>query len=107
MTTVVLPGLQHFNRSSEPELLQQIERVLRHSSSLWEPLCFGAGQPALAHRIALAPLTNCQSFEDGVLSDEEYHWLTLRSKGGFALTMTTAVRVASCCVCFRFEIFLF
>ncbi len=41
----------------------------------------------------LAPLTNTQSHSDGRLSDDEYHWLTLRAKGGFGLTMTCAAHV--------------
>ena len=41
----------------------------------------------------LAPLTNCQSHEDGRLSDEEFRWLTLRAAGGFGLTMTCASHV--------------
>lgn len=41
----------------------------------------------------LAPLTNCQSHEDGVLSDEEFKWLTMRAQGGFGLTMTCAAHV--------------
>jgi 2,4-dienoyl-CoA reductase-like NADH-dependent reductase (Old Yellow Enzyme family) len=41
----------------------------------------------------LAPMTNCQSHEDGTLSDDEYRWLTLRAKGGFGLTMTCASHV--------------
>ncbi len=41
----------------------------------------------------LAPLTNCQSHPDGRLSDEEFHWLTLRAKGGFGLVMTCAAHV--------------
>lgn len=38
----------------------------------------------------LAPLTNLQSHDDGSLSDEEFHWLTMRAKGGFGITMTCA-----------------
>jgi 2,4-dienoyl-CoA reductase-like NADH-dependent reductase (Old Yellow Enzyme family) len=41
----------------------------------------------------LAPMTNCQSYEDGTLSDDEFHWLTMRAKGGFGLTMTCASHV--------------
>ncbi len=41
----------------------------------------------------LAPLTNTQSHEDGTLSDDEYHWLTMRAKGGFGLVMTCASHV--------------
>ncbi|MFT6269803.1 MAG: 2,4-dienoyl-CoA reductase-like NADH-dependent reductase (Old Yellow Enzyme family) [Alphaproteobacteria bacterium] len=38
-------------------------------------------------------MTNTQSHDDGKLSDEEYHWLTMRAKGGFGLTMTCASHV--------------
>lgn len=41
----------------------------------------------------LAPMTNSQSHEDGTLSDEEFHWLTMRAKGQFGLTMTCASHV--------------
>ncbi|HEV7385934.1 MAG TPA: NADH:flavin oxidoreductase [Phenylobacterium sp.] len=61
-------------------------------SDLFEPLTLAHG-PALKNRLVLAPLTNSQSHADGTLSDEEFHWLTLRAKGGFALTMTCAAHV--------------
>jgi NADH:flavin oxidoreductases, Old Yellow Enzyme family len=41
----------------------------------------------------LAPLTNSQSHEDGIMSEEEFHWLTKRAEGGFGLTMTCASHV--------------
>lgn len=41
----------------------------------------------------LAPMTNTQSHEDGTLSQDEYHWLTMRAKGGFGITMTCASHV--------------
>ena len=44
----------------------------------------------MKNRFMLAPLTNCQSNDDGTLSDEEFNWLTLRAKGEFGLTMTCA-----------------
>jgi 2,4-dienoyl-CoA reductase-like NADH-dependent reductase (Old Yellow Enzyme family) len=47
----------------------------------------------MKNRFMLAPLTNCQSHPDGRLSDEEFHWLTLRADGGFGLTMTCAAHV--------------
>jgi 2,4-dienoyl-CoA reductase-like NADH-dependent reductase (Old Yellow Enzyme family) len=59
---------------------------------LLEPLSFSHG-PTMKNRFMLAPLTNQQSHEDGQLSDEEFHWLTMRAKGGFALTMTCASHV--------------
>lgn len=61
-------------------------------SNLMQPLTFSHG-PAMKNRFMLAPMTNTQSHEDGTLSDEEYHWLTMRAKGGFGLTMTCAAHV--------------
>ncbi len=46
--------------------------------------------PSMKNRFMLAPLTNCQSHPDGTLSDDEFHWLTMRAEGGFGLTMTCA-----------------
>ncbi|MAI41689.1 MAG: NADH:flavin oxidoreductase [Candidatus Azotimanducaceae bacterium] len=56
------------------------------------PISFLRG-PKIKNRFMLAPLTNCQSHEDGILSEEEYHWLTMRAKGGFGLVMTCATHV--------------
>lgn len=61
-------------------------------SKLFDSLSFTHG-PDIRNRFMLAPLTNMQSHADGTLSDEEYHWLTLRAKGGFGLTMTCAAHV--------------
>jgi 2,4-dienoyl-CoA reductase-like NADH-dependent reductase (Old Yellow Enzyme family) len=61
-------------------------------SRLFEPLSFVRG-PAMKNRFMLAPLTNTQSHADGTLSDEEFHWLTMRAEGGFGLTMTCAAHV--------------
>jgi 2,4-dienoyl-CoA reductase-like NADH-dependent reductase (Old Yellow Enzyme family) len=61
-------------------------------TGLFEPLTFAHG-PAMKNRFMLAPLTNLQSHADGTLSDEEFHWLTMRAKGGFGLTMTCAAHV--------------
>ena len=47
----------------------------------------------MKNRFMLAPLTNCQSHEDGTLSEDEFHWLTLRAKGQFGMTMTCAAHV--------------
>jgi 2,4-dienoyl-CoA reductase-like NADH-dependent reductase (Old Yellow Enzyme family) len=47
----------------------------------------------LKNRFVLAPLTNLQSHPDGVLSEDEFNWLTKRAEGGFALTMTCAASV--------------
>ena len=62
------------------------------SASLLDPLPMPRG-PALPNRFMLAPLTNSQSHDDGRMSDEEFHWLTMRAQGGFGLTMTCAAHV--------------
>ena len=58
--------------------------------ALFEPLSFSCGV-SMTNRFMLAPMTNRQSHEDGHLSNEEFHWLTMRATGGFGLTMTCAV----------------
>jgi 2,4-dienoyl-CoA reductase-like NADH-dependent reductase (Old Yellow Enzyme family) len=44
--------------------------------------------PAWPNRFMLAPLTNCQSYPDGKLSEDEFNWLTMRAKGGIGMVMT-------------------
>ena len=61
-------------------------------TTLLDPMSFPRG-PGMKNRFMLAPLTNSQSHPDGVLSDEEYRWLTMRAQGGFGLTMTCAAHV--------------
>ncbi|MCP4774595.1 MAG: NADH:flavin oxidoreductase, partial [Planctomycetaceae bacterium] len=61
-------------------------------AKLNDPMTFMHG-PRMKNRFMLAPMTNCQSREDGCLSDEEFHWLTMRAQGGFGLTMTCAAHV--------------
>lgn len=62
------------------------------NSNPHSPLKFSCGS-VMKNRFMLAPLTNRQSFENGQLSDEEYHWLTMRAKGQFGLVMTCASHV--------------
>lgn len=47
----------------------------------------------MKNRFMLAPMTNTQSHEDGRLSKDEFHWLTMRAKGQFGLVMTCASHV--------------
>jgi 2,4-dienoyl-CoA reductase-like NADH-dependent reductase (Old Yellow Enzyme family) len=61
-------------------------------TDLFAPLSFSHG-PVMKNRFVLAPLTNLQSHPDGKMSDDEFHWLTLRAQGGFGLTMTCAAHV--------------
>ena len=61
-------------------------------TSLSDPITLRSGA-ILKNRFVLAPLTNLQSHPDGILSDDEFRWLTMRAEGGFALTMTCAASV--------------
>lgn len=61
-------------------------------TQLSDPLTLRSGA-TLKNRFILSPLTNLQSHPDGVLSDDEFRWLTMRAEGGFALTMTCAASV--------------
>ncbi|MCI4648041.1 NADH:flavin oxidoreductase [Phaeodactylibacter sp.] len=63
-----------------------------NSVSLSTPLTFPCGK-TMKNRFMLAPMTNKQSQDDGTLSDDEYHWLTMRAKGQFGLVMTCASNV--------------
>jgi 2,4-dienoyl-CoA reductase-like NADH-dependent reductase (Old Yellow Enzyme family) len=56
------------------------------------PLSFTCGK-TMKNRFALAPMTNQQSYDDGMLSQDEFEWLVMRAKGGFGLTMTCASHV--------------
>ena len=61
-------------------------------TDLFQTLSFKSGAVS-NNRFMLAPLTNLQSHDDGRLSDDEYHWLTMRARGGFGVTMTCASHV--------------
>lgn len=56
------------------------------------PLQFSNGS-TIKNRLMLAPLTNTQSHEDGILSEDELNWLIMRAKGGFGMVMTCASHV--------------
>lgn len=64
------------------------------ASALFEPYTFHCGARA-KHRIALAPLTNQQSYPNGVCSPQEQQWLERRAQGDFALVMTCAAHVCA------------
>ncbi|MCB9559903.1 MAG: NADH:flavin oxidoreductase [Kofleriaceae bacterium] len=63
------------------------------TAPLAAPVAFRGGTVCGNH-LALAPLTNGQSEDDGVLGDDELRWLTRRAAGGFGLVETCAAHVA-------------
>ncbi len=56
------------------------------------PFTFPCGA-VMKNRFLLAPMTNTMSHEDGRLSRDELHWLTMRAEGQFGLVMTCASHV--------------
>jgi 2,4-dienoyl-CoA reductase-like NADH-dependent reductase (Old Yellow Enzyme family) len=63
-------------------------------NQLFQPLSFPSGA-VVRNRIALAPLTNLQSADDGVISPDEHAWLERRAAGGFGLVSTCAAHVCA------------
>src|ERR1700722_13083651 len=66
---------------------------LRPTRALLAPFAFRNGVRA-ANRVALAPMTNGQSHDDGSLGDDELGWLRRRVEGGFGVIETCAAHVA-------------
>jgi 2,4-dienoyl-CoA reductase-like NADH-dependent reductase (Old Yellow Enzyme family) len=62
------------------------------ATNLDTPVTFTCGK-SMKNRFMLAPMTNTQSHDDGTLSDDEFHWLSMRAKGQFGLVMTCASNV--------------
>src|ERR1043165_3026348 len=57
------------------------------------PFTFPATGKTMPNRIALAPMTNLQSNEDGTLADDEYNWLVSRARENFGMVITCAANV--------------
>ena len=62
------------------------------NKDLETPIHFSCGA-IMKNKFMLAPMTNTQSFEDGLLSNDEFQWLTMRAKGQFGLVMTCASHI--------------
>ena len=61
-------------------------------SKVLQAIQFPSGKSA-KNRFMLAPMTNCQSHDDGTLSQDEYDWLVMRAEGGFGIVSTCASHV--------------
>ena len=59
---------------------------------LLSPFRFRNGVTA-KNRVALAPMTNTQSHDDGTLGEDELRWLEMRADGGFGIVETCAAHV--------------
>lgn len=60
----------------------------------YTPLLFKSSGKETINRIALAPMTNGQSNDDGTLGEDEYDWLVRRAKEGFGMIITCAAHVS-------------
>ncbi|HEY6869908.1 MAG TPA: NADH:flavin oxidoreductase [Novosphingobium sp.] len=60
---------------------------------LFEPLSFARGGP-MRNRLALAPLTNLQSHDDGTITPDELEFLHRRARAGFGMVMTCGATVS-------------
>jgi 2,4-dienoyl-CoA reductase-like NADH-dependent reductase (Old Yellow Enzyme family) len=65
------------------------------NTTLFTPFIFPNSKKQMPNRIALAPMTNMQSHEDGTLSDAEYQWLVRRAKENFGMIITCAANVSA------------
>ena len=64
-------------------------------NKLFTPFTFPSSGKTMPNRIALAPMTNLQSNEDGTLGDDEYNWLLSRAKQNFGMIITCAANVSA------------
>ncbi len=62
---------------------------------LFTPYTFSRSGKVTKNRIALAPMTNLQSNDDGTISEAEYNWLIRRAKEGFGIIFTCASHVTA------------
>jgi hypothetical protein len=58
----------------------------------WSALRFSNGV-STRNRLLLAPMTNQQSRDDGVISGTELEWLRMRAEGGFGILVSAASHV--------------
>ena len=60
---------------------------------LGEPVDYN-GRGRAPNRLALAPMTNCQSHDDGTLAEAERAWLESRARDGYGTIITAACYVS-------------
>ena len=59
-----------------------------------DPFTFSRTGHTVKNRSVLAAMTNKQSHEDGLLSEQEIRWLSRRAEGGFGIITTAATNVS-------------
>jgi 2,4-dienoyl-CoA reductase-like NADH-dependent reductase (Old Yellow Enzyme family) len=58
----------------------------------FDPMTLTHG-PSWSHRLALAPLTNQQSHDDGCVSADDLSWMRMVAEGGYSFIITCAANV--------------
>ena len=59
-----------------------------------QPYIFDRLNKEIQNRTVLAAMTNKQSYENGIVSDDEIKWLLERAKGGFGIITTAATNIS-------------
>ena len=65
------------------------------TSNPGQPFSFSRTEQKIANRTVLAAMTNKQSYDNGIISEEEIMWLAERAKGGFGIITTAATNVSA------------
>ena len=65
------------------------------TSNPGQPFSFSRTEKKIANRTVLAAMTNKQSYDNGIISEEEIIWLAERAKGGFGIITTAATNVSA------------
>ena len=63
-------------------------------SKIIQPYIFSRINKKIQNRTVLAAMTNKQSYDNGVISNDEIKWLLERAKGGFGIITTAATNVS-------------
>ena len=67
---------------------------ISNNTNLSDSYIFLRSKKKIENRTVLAAMTNKQSFDDGIISDDEIDWLFERAKGGFSVITTAATNVS-------------
>ncbi|MAJ44758.1 MAG: hypothetical protein CMF96_08480 [Candidatus Marinimicrobia bacterium] len=63
-------------------------------TKIFQTYRFSRTNKKIENRTVLAAMTNKQSHENGIISDDEIKWLLMRAKGGFGIITTAATNVS-------------
>ena len=67
---------------------------LSSDTKLSNSYMFLRSRKKIKNRTVLAAMTNKQSYDNGVLSDNEINWLSARARGGFGVITTAATHIS-------------